>query len=255
MTTETNGAHDRLERRVVRLTTGVVGLAVLWLATVMWVALRRPSVPPVLAVERLEIREPDGTLAFVLANSRRPAVTTMDGQVLMEGQEEQRQAPNFIFFDGKGDEVGGMLFATRETEDGFNAGRHLSLDGYKQDQTVVLAHYQDSDGARSGLIVSDRPRQHSLLDALRELGLEAGATRAEMEEAIAAIPQDEREARMRELFGVRRVFVGSTPEDIASLTLRDGAGRPRIALEVPIEGEPSIRILDVEGETVQRLPG
>lgn len=254
MTTETKGAHDRLERRVVRLTTAVVGLAVLWLATVMWVGSRRPSVPPVLAVERLEIREPDGTLAFVLANSRRPAVTTMDGQVLMEGQVEQRQVPNFIFFDGRGDEVGGMLFATRETEDGFNASRHFSLDGYKQDQTVVLAHYQDADGARSGLIVSNRP-QHSLLDALRELGLEAGATRAEMEEAIAAIPQDEREARMRELFGVRRVFVGSTPEDIASLTLRDGAGRPRIALEVPAEGEPSIRILDVEGETVQRLPG
>lgn len=49
----------------------------------------------------------------------------------MQRQEKQRQVPNFVFFDGTGDEAGRILFATRETEDGFNASRHFPLDGYK----------------------------------------------------------------------------------------------------------------------------
>ena len=44
-----------------------------------WLALRPSSIPDVLAVERLEIVEPDGQPAFVFANSERPAVATMDG--------------------------------------------------------------------------------------------------------------------------------------------------------------------------------
>lgn len=254
MTTDVESGSNTLERRVARLTFGVVGLAALWLVTVAWVALRRPSVPPVLAVERLEIREPDGKLAFVLANSQRPAVATIDGQILMEGQEEERRNPNFIFFDGKGDEVGGMMFATREDADGFGINRGLTLDGYKQDQTVVLFHQQDSEGASSGLRIVNRPRDRSLLESIAELGLEPGATREESRQAIMAIPEDRREERLRELFGAERVFLGSTRNDEATLTLRDGEGRPRITLEVPAEGEPSIQVLDDEGRTVLQLP-
>ena len=120
--------------------------------------------PEVLAVERLEVVEPDGTLALVLANSQRPVAAMLDGQQIMAGQEEERRGtPSIIFFDGKGDEVGGMLFGTSENPNGFSAARHLSSDAYGQDQTVVLAHYQDPRGSTAGLTVSDRPEQ-SILD-------------------------------------------------------------------------------------------
>jgi hypothetical protein len=135
---------DAIRAATQPLRRGLLALGVAWLATVAFVVPRlgpaEPAIQQVIRAERVEIVEPDGTLAFVLANSQRPEPATIDGQVIMTGQEAERRTPSFIFFDGKGDEVGGMLFRTGPG-DGV-ASRHLSLDGWKQDQTVVLAHYQ-----------------------------------------------------------------------------------------------------------------
>lgn len=246
---------DALRRSVRRLELAVGVLGVALVTALAWIVSGGPPPPDVLAVERLEIVEPDGSLAFVLANSQRPAPATLDGQVLLDGQEEERRGiPSMIFFDGRGDEVGGLLTGVRTTEEGWSATRHLSLDGYGQDQTVVLAHYQDPGGSTAGLYVNDRPGEVSLLDAMRELGLEPGPTRSQMQAAIAGIPDTERPTRLRELFGVSRLFLGSTRSRDASLVLRDGEGRPRILLEVPETGEPSIRMLDADGNDVLRLP-
>ncbi len=246
---------DRLRRQIALLWAAVAVLALALSGAVIRTAPTTPVAPDVLAVERLEIVEPDGSPAMVLANSQRPAVATVDGHVLMEGQEEERRGvPSIIFFDGKGDEVGGMLFGVRETPGGgYLAVRHLSLDANDQDQTVVLAHYQDPEGSTSGLTISDRPAR-SLLDSLAQLGLSAGASREQLHAAIEQLPEDGREARLRELFGTNRAFLGSTRGGEAGLTLRDGEGRRRIVIEAPSDGEPSIRILDTEGAVVLRLP-
>jgi len=53
---------------------------------------------------------------------------------------------------------------------------------------------------------------------------------------------------------VRSNFVGSDTDRSASLVMRDGRGRPRIVLTVPEDGEPSIRVLDEEGEPMLELP-
>lgn len=253
--TDSQSDHDRLRGELTRLRRVVAVLGIALGGCVIWLSLRAPALPPVLTAERLDIVEPDGNLAFVLANSQRPVAATMDGQALMEGQEEERRGvPSFVFFDGKGDEVGGLLAGVVATLDGFSATRHLSFDGYKQDQTVVLAHYQSASGSSAGLRISDRPQDLSLLDALRELGLEPGAARADMQAAVEALPEEARAARVRELFGVSRLFLGSGGDRSASLVMRDGMGRPRILITVPEVGEPSIQILDEEGEAVVKLP-
>lgn len=249
------GERSETDARVGRLQVAVVLLALAWLATVGWIALRPHPTPTVLSVERLEVVEPDGQPAFVLANSERPQPATMDGEVIMAGQEAERSVPSVIFFDGHGDEVGGMLFSNESTDEGFSATRHLSLDGHKQDQTVVLHHYQDPSGAHAGLTVSDRPEDLSITDAMAALGLEPGHTREELNSAIEDVREEVRSDSLRKLFGVQRLFVGSDRGGDASLELRDGAGRPRIRLSVPEEGAPSIRILDEEGGTVTQLPG
>ena len=235
------------------LWAAIAVLALALSAVVTWIA--TVPTPAVLTAERLEIVEPDGSLAMVLANSQRPAVATIDGQVLLEDQaEERRGVPSIILFDGKGDEVGGMLFGVRETPSGYSAQRHFSLDAHNQDQAVVLMHYQTPDGSTSGINIIDQP-VHSIHDALAELGLAAGASRAQLQAAMEALPEDGREARLRELFGgTIRAFLGSTPNGDANLTLRDGEGRPRVVIEAPDDGNPSIRILDDEGATVLRLP-
>ena len=247
---------SRLQRQLTLLWTAVGILGLASAATVTWILVTVAPTPAVLTAERLEIVEPDGSLSIVLANSERPAVATIDGQVLMEGQgEERRGTPSIVFFDGRGDEVGGMMFGVREGADGYSAIRHLSLDAHNQDQTIVLMHYQSPEGSTSGLRIVDRP-DISLLDALAQLGLTAGMSREQLQAALEALPEDGREARLRGLFGgANRAFLGSNPGGEANLTLRDGEGRPRIVIEAPREGEPSIRILDEEGAILLRLPG
>jgi len=132
--------------------------------------------------------------------------------------------------------------------------RHLSLDGFKQDQTVVLHHYLDPGGTRAGLSVIDRP-QHSLPEGFRKLGIEMPASRADLEAAMMAMPEEERQRRLAEAFGgAPRVFIGRAHDESAALVLSDGEGRPRIMLGVPHEGEPYIRILHEDGTTVMSWP-
>lgn len=249
-TTDNSG----LRRQLTLLWTAIAVLGLALSATVAWILMTDSGMPDVLTAERLEIVEPDGSLSMVLANSQRPAVATIDGKVLMEGQDEERRGtPTIVFFDGRGDEVGGMMFGVRETGDGYSAIRHLSLDGHNQDQTVVLMHYQNPEGSTSGLRIVDRP-DVSILDGLARLGLSAGASREQLQAAIQALPEEGREARLHGLSGTNRAFLGSTPGGEATLTLRDGEGRPRIVIEAPRDGEPSIRILDEEGDVLLRLP-
>lgn len=243
---------DGLSTQATLLWTAIVILAVALAAIVTWIA--RTSTRAVLTAERLEIVEPNGSFAIVLANSERPTVATIDGEVIMEGQEgERRGIPSITFFDGKGDEVGGIAFGVKETPEGYQAVRHFALDAHNQDQAVVLMHYQAPDGSTSGLSITERPAL-SLVDALAELGLSAGASREQIQAAVAEIPEDGRGARLRGLFGTPRAFVGSTPNGEVGLTLSDGEGRPRVVIEAPREGDPSIRILDHEGTEVLRLP-
>lgn len=251
------GRHDPELHRTVRslkLVVGVLALAVAGLGA--WMVSESRGTPTVLAVERLDIVEADGTPALVLSNSQRVPPATLDGQVIMGGQEEERRgAPGIIFFDGRGDEVGGLIFGNLEDEDGtFRAMRHFSLDGYKQDQTVVIHHYQDPGGAVAGISVTDRPWDTPMFEAMATVGLEPGATREEIQRAFMEIPEEDRDRLARELFGVQRLFLGSSREDQAALVMRDGQGRPRIWIAVPLDGDPSIRILDEDGEVVATLP-
>lgn len=241
--------------RVRRLEYAVVLLSVALLATVGWIALRSTSTPEVLTVERLEVAGADGQPAFVLTSSDRPAVATLDGDTILADQAEVRRSPHLIFFDGHGDEVGGMTFNNETTDEGFSATRHISLDGYKQDQTVVLHHYQDSSSAYSGLSVSDRPQNLSIREAVQQLGLTLPATRAQLDSAIASLPDESKPDTVRTLFGTSRLFVGSNRDGEAVLELRDATGQPRIRIGVPEEGAPYFRVLNTDGEVVERLLG
>src|SRR6188474_2274539 len=124
---ETHSVDSRLgllQRQLKYQRVAILALAAFWLITITWLVVRAPRLPAVLSVERLEILEPDGKPALVLANSQRPIAATIDGQTIMAGQEEERRGiPSIIFFDGKGDEVGGMLFGVRETSNGYSVTR------------------------------------------------------------------------------------------------------------------------------------
>lgn len=250
MTAEENHVKDSdLSQQIKLLKMMMFVLLVGWVISTVWLANRTPNLPPVLVAERLDIVEPDGQKSFVLANSQRPGVGLINGKELMADQDKERRGtPSFIFFNGKGDEVGGLIVGDVKDKDGIVTSRHLSLDAYQQDQTVVLEHNQDNSGSSSGVIISDRPN-FSLVESMHRLGLEQGASRDQLTEAINKIPEDQRRERLQDVFGASRAYFGTKQDGSARLELRDALGRLRIVIETPKSGEASIRLFDEQGNS------
>jgi hypothetical protein len=192
-----------------------------------------------LDVERLNVVEPDGQLVLAIANTARLPDPLIAGKTVETG----RTGPGLIFFDGKGWEVGGLTYSTRETSEGYRAGGHLSFDQFRNDQVVYLNYQDDGKRKSAGLYVVDRartPRIDELLRLRDEMQRSTGEARQALEEKLRAS-------------AAQRVFVGSTDET-AMVRLRDRAGRDRIRLSVAPDGAAVLEFLDADGKVVERLP-
>jgi len=117
----------------------------------------------------------------------------------------------------------------------------------KSHQTVGIS-YSEANGERTaGLQVwdrSDRPLSE-LIRALDDANAlpDADARERAIQAARAAAPP-----------GPRRVFVGKNPDRSATVSLADGAGKPRLTLRVEADGAASIEFLDADGKVTQRIP-
>ncbi len=196
----------------------VGGVAAIVGAMLAWAAFQAPEQRARFTevnVERLNVVEPDGQPVLSMANTARLPAPLHDGKTVAT----DRTGPGMIFFNGKGEEVGGLIYGARQTADGYAAGAHLSFDQFRSDQVVYL-DYQDNGTTlkAAGLYVVDRDRN----DPLR-------------------IPS------------AQRIFVGSVNET-AMVRLRDRGGKDRIRLSVSPEGVASLEFLDANGRVVDRLP-
>lgn len=234
--------------RLQQVLTGVLALLILGLFA--FITTMETEIPKKMELERLDIIENDGNLAISLSNSENMPIPTIDGKKLeIAGQ---RTTPGIIFFDGKGDEVGGMLFQNLVSEDGYIATRHLSFDAYKQDQTLVLRHMEENGQNTTGLRIQDRPKI-SFLDALAEGGVEPDDDPVVAREKWIAF-NNENPGRFEEIWSAPiRMFAGKTMEGNSELNLHDGNGNVRLQLQVSAEGEASIKFLDIEGNIVTSL--
>lgn len=166
-------------------------------------------------VERLNVIEPDGQLVLAMANTARLPDPLQAGKTV----QTDRTGPGMIFFDGRGEEVGGLIYGTRQTPNGYAAGAHLSFDQFRSDQVVYL-DYQDNgtDLKAAGLYVVDRDRANP-----------------------PRIPS------------ARRMFIGSVNET-AMVQLRDRSGKERVRLSVSPEGVARLEFLDSNGKVIERVP-
>jgi hypothetical protein len=164
-------------------------------------------------VQRMNVREPDGTLRLVVSNHAR-----LPG-VIVKGKEHpavDRPQAGMLFYNDEGTENGGLIFGGRRNANGevVDSGVSLSFDRYgASSQFVQLAGVDDSKNHIVGLILSDTE------------------------------PTSNR----------RRVFIGHDKEGVASVALMDRNGRKRMVLQVTPDGIPSIAFLDAEGKIVNEL--
>lgn len=232
--------QDMLVIELKRLRRMVAMLALGMLAMIVLGAGDSESDERVLTVERINVVEPDGTLALVIGSAQRLPNAIVGGEEIAES----RSAAGMLFFNHKGDECGGLIYRTLELEDGRVVGYvHLSMDQCEQNQVVKLATTQNIRGVTSGLTVIDRPTDMTLaevFDLQRRAGTNADA-RAEFEALDAA-------GRI----GADRVFVGSRDRD-ASVDLKDAVGRTRLRFVVGAQGAARIEFLSATGEVVKTV--
>jgi len=208
---------------------------------------------PYLTAERVDIIEPDGKLAIALSNSKTSAKVRFDGQILHGASN--RDTPNIIFFDGKGDEVGGLAFANfkeKEDDSPFQAIRHLAFDGYRQDEVITLSHFVQDGKSRKGVYIYDRP-DVTIMDAFKETGINPEDTPDILGQKLNKF-KEENPDRYTELWGnPQRVAVQTNNENEAELLLGDADGNVRLRFVVKPDGGAFIEFLDENEEVVRRL--
>lgn len=191
-------------------------------------------------VERVNVVEPNGKLDLVISNADRMPPAIVNGKVL----GSSKRGPGMLFYNGKGDEDGGIGYGSETKADGtYSADGQIMFDQYNNDQAVGIL-YSDNNGKRTaGLRVWDR--SDTPLDQVME--------------KLQSLKGAERDAELKKMkdagmIGAGRVFVGKLPDKSAQLVLSDMKGTPRLTVAVDADGSPKITFLDENGKPTYSLP-
>jgi hypothetical protein len=188
-------------------------------------------------VERINIREPDGTLRMTISDHAR-----MPGIIIGQHQYPHPNRPEagMIFYNNEGAENGGLVFDGAMVDGTPTNGGSLTFDRYHQDQTVQVTSLENGPDRLAGVYVNDRPDQP--MDFAR-----AGA--------IVAMPDGPAKtaaASAGNYIGKQWLFLGRGYDKSSSLVLRDGDGKKRLVLSVAEDGKSQIQFLD-QNEKVTRV--
>jgi hypothetical protein len=238
---------DNMQKRV-RLLEAYAVLSLLVLGVLAFTAFTQTKQKfDEISVERLNVVEKNGQLVAVIANSDRMPDPIVGGKSF-----KTERPPGMIFYNGIGDECGGLVFGAATGEkaragDKFGAYGGFTFDQYKQSQAIGLI-YNDHSGSREvALKVWDRP------EVSQSEFIERG-------DVIRKMPEgSEKEAARKSLresgFSPTRIFVGKSKEREAKVTLYDAKGNARINLVVDAAGVPRLDFLDERGKVTYSLPG
>jgi hypothetical protein len=203
----------------------------------------------VLRAERLEILNPDGGHALVLAGQGRLPGPTFEGREYPQELSGGRvTASGMIFFNERGDEVGGLTFQGRLTDEAHAASGGLMFDQFRQDQVVGI-QYQDNGAQRfAGVNVWDRATEISIAEVLDAVDFRARATGA-ARDSIEQVLQDMGDRGL----SAQRISLGSENKT-AALLMRDVSGRPRIRMYVDSTDVARLEFVDAEGSVTHTFP-
>ncbi|HEL4110709.1 TPA: hypothetical protein UM343_000819 [Stenotrophomonas maltophilia] len=219
-----------LKRSQRRLTLAFTSAGLLTMAALtMGATSQRSASFDVIDVQRLNIKEPDGTIRLAVSNR-----ALFPGAIIRnKEQEHARPMAGMLFFNDEGTENGGLIYNGTLGKDGKgSSGLSLTFDRYQQDQQMQLLGVDDAGKHFAGLTFSDvadgvdRPFFSDRDESLHR-------------EGIPAITE--------------RVFLGKSDSRDAMLTLRDGRGKPRLEMIVTPSGHASLRFLDESGKTTRQI--
>ena len=192
-------------------------------------------------VERINVVEKDGKLKLVISNSARQHPGAVDGKLI---PREQGRAAGMIFFNERGDEIGGLTF-TGDTGKGQYSS--LTFDKFRGDQTIAFQHLENGEGTYfAGLSFNDEnistPERLAKVEAIKRLPDEVARRAAQIE------------MRDKGEFLVTRLAMGRGRSKSSFISLSDSKGKERLQISVAADGTPKIQFLDDKGRVVYSLP-
>jgi hypothetical protein len=188
-------------------------------------------------VQRINVREPDGTLRMTISNSATAPGLIFKG---IEHPFPNRQAAGILFFNDEGTENGGLLYGGAKKGQNVSSGGHLSFDQYEQDQVISLDQTEEHGRRRAGLTFFDRPSTSIPLELIDKLNTPEGSTEFETMSKAGG-------------FGYPRLFIGKTEDRDSAVVLRDAKGLVRLRLTVTPSGAAAIEFIDESGKVVRRI--
>lgn len=243
---------DQLTRRVQALTVyAVLSTAALAVLVLTGARSERRATFDEIDVERINVRKPDGRLSLVVSNE-----TRMPG-VISGGREygPSKGRSGLVFYDGGGDEMGGLTYGSRLEGGTLTHSGHLAFDARGNDQAVNLSYAETwEDGRQTSRVGGLRfiDREPSTPEAGRERLAMGEMARsddsAERERAAAWFAENGRYGRDWS----NRVVIGSV-DGTAYLGLNDPQARPRLEATVDTDGTSRLHALDADGEIVHDL--
>ncbi len=191
-------------------------------------------------VKRINVKDDDGKLRMVISNKDRQHPGMVDDKPF----DRTRDSAGILFFDEKGNEVGGLIFNHLETGENY---RSFTFDRFRGDQTIALQHLENKEGNYwAGLVFNDEnidlPTRVAKMDAIKKLPDE------EAQKAATKEMQDKGE------FLVNRLLIGKSRDKSALLIMSDAKGKPRINMRVTADGKPTLEFLDETGKVIYSLP-
>lgn len=191
-----------------------------------------------ITVQRINVREPNGTLRLVISNAARAPGFIIKGH---DQPDPWRKSAGMLFYNSEGTETGGLIFDGRQSADGTrHSSGSLTFDRYEQDQIVQLFESEDGQNRYGGVIVNDQPEPILNWAAINRARKLKGAA------LLAAL-------RAAHAGGVQRAFFGRAKDKASELVLRDADGRVRLILKVTAAGNASIEFLNSKGKVTRRL--
>ena len=191
-----------------------------------------------LDVERINVREPDGTLRMTISSHARMPGLIMGKQ---EYARPDRPQAGMLFFNDHGDENGGLIFNGGLVDGKATNGGSLTFDRYHQEQTLQLLSVEDGQDRFAGLYVNDQPDLPAAYERLPQIM------------AMPDGPAKQAAFQSAHIGGTQRAFLGRGADKASQLILRDGKGNKRLVLRVAEDGSPSIQFLDDAGHVTRTV--
>ena len=237
------------ELRLMRIYAGASALAIAWLGYAQLEG-RGATEFDTIRVARIDVVSASGLPALSIAGHGRLPGPTFEGREYPRELSGGRTvASGMIFFNEKGDEVGGLTYHGHLTEDGFSSYGGVTFDQFQQDQVVSLQYQGSEDDRRAGVHVWDRNPDVSVLEILDLVSARraaSGAALDSIESRIAALAARGGSAH--------RIFLGSENR-AAMLRLEDTGGRTRVRMYVDSTDVARLEFLDANGRVVGAYPG